>query len=58
MAQKQMQREFDRYYKEKCEGGKLLWDFSLQSSFVRSEKKIGRKDPCGSGKKYKKRCGK
>lgn len=41
------------------------WDWitgrtSVQQPFVRQEKKIGRNDPCpcGSGKKYKKCCGK
>lgn len=59
MTRKQRQREYDMFYKERYESGTLLWDSSLQSSYVRSEKKIGRNDPCpcGSGKKYKKCCG-
>lgn len=37
----------------------LQWDSFENGSFVRMEKKIGRNDPCpcGSGKKYKKCCG-
>ncbi|MCW3490213.1 tetratricopeptide repeat protein [Dethiobacter alkaliphilus] len=36
------------------------WDEPVQETFVRSEPKIGRNEPCpcGSGKKYKKCCGK
>lgn len=35
-------------------------DFEIQQPFVREEPKVGRNDPCpcGSGKKYKKCCGK
>lgn len=35
-------------------------DFEFQKPFVREEEKVGRNDPCpcGSGKKYKKCCGK
>lgn len=59
MPQKQRQKAYDMLYKERYESGTLLWDSSLQHSYVRSEKKIGRNDPCpcGSGKKYKKCCG-
>jgi len=36
------------------------WDYEPQEPFVRDEEKVGRNDPCpcGSGKKYKKCCGK
>ncbi len=32
-------------------------EIRLQQPYVRAAAKIGRNDPCGSGKKYKKCCG-
>lgn len=46
-------------YKEKEPRESIQWDSYEQGSYVRMTKKIGRNDPCpcGSGKKYKKCCG-
>lgn len=50
---------YDMYPQYKEAGEALQWDSSENGSFVRMEKKVGRNDPCpcGSGKKYKKCCG-
>lgn len=51
---------FDRIYEENygSASGSVLWA-SEEGSYVRTEKKVGRNDPCpcGSGKKYKHCCG-
>lgn len=47
-------------YPERRKGiEKLQWNSEEDGSFIRSERKIGRNDPCpcGSGKKYKQCCG-
>ena len=45
-------------YKDEYE--EEAFDYDSQQSIVREEPKVGRNDPCpcGSGKKYKKCCGK
>ena len=50
--------QWDKIFDE--ESKKRLFREQKQSGTVRKEKKIGRNDPCpcGSGKKYKKSCGK
>ena len=50
--------QWDKIFDE--ESKKRLFREQKQSGTVRKEKKIGRNDPCpcGSGKKYKKCCGK
>lgn len=62
-----MIKEHEKYFKGR--GGRLEmamegigaenWQ-GIQDTYVREEPKIGRNDPCpcGSGKKYKKCCGK
>lgn len=51
---------YDMYPQYKEPEETVQWDSSENGSFVRMEKKVGRNDPCpcGSGKKYKKCCGK
>lgn len=51
---------YDKFYASTYEGGTLAWDSASQDTYKRTGKKIGRNDfcPCGSGKKYKKCCGK
>lgn len=50
---------FDLYPHERNEG-QVLWEDEDGTPYVRTEKKIGRNDPCpcGSGRKYKQCCGK
>ena len=50
---------FEKYPKEKeRQMGKVIYQNDYDTPYVRSEKKIGRNDPCpcGSGKKYKHCC--
>lgn len=50
---------YEFYPHRRREVEKLQWNSGEDGSFVRSEKKVGRNDPCpcGSGKKYKQCCG-
>lgn len=50
--------QYFRLHPEEKQSGSALWEEEVP--YVRQEKKIGRNDPCpcGSGKKYKKCCGK
>jgi len=64
---KKYMSELNRYfeideddYEEEDDFDEWYHDYEPQKPFVREEKKVGRNDPCpcGSGKKYKKCCGK
>lgn len=72
LLQERLQKEYDRmcvymrggfYYKEhpdrRRSSGMTKWESEENGTYVRNERKVGRNDPCpcGSGKKYKKCCG-
>lgn len=52
-------RYYELYPQYRLSEEKLQWDSAENGSYMRSDKKVGRNDPCpcGSGKKYKKCCG-
>lgn len=60
LTKEQNRKLYDRFYKENYEGGKMVWDSTQNDTYRRTGAKVGRNDPCpcGSGKKYKKCCGK
>lgn len=53
-------RYYDLYPQYRPAGEKMQWDSFENGSYVRMGRKVGSNDPCpcGSGKKYKKCCGK
>lgn len=53
-------RYYEKYPDRRKKKPTTQWDSDMEGTYVRSQPKIGRNDPCpcGSGKKYKNCCGK
>lgn len=50
---------YEEYPQRQPKTGEIQWDSDENGAYRRTNKKIGRNDPCpcGSGKKYKNCCG-